>query len=68
MFNKKVKKEDLAKLQKLSDLLGNNLLICQSLELKKRVLTKEVLLKNKLDIDKNYSIDLRTGKITEIKS
>ena len=54
MFNKKVKKEDLAKLQKLSDLLGNNLLICQSLELKKRVLTKEV--------------DLRTGKITEIKS
>ena len=68
MFEKKAKKEDLDKLQKLGDLLNHHILVCQAIELKKRVLTREVLEKNKLDLNKNYSIDLKTGKITEVKS
>lgn len=67
MFEKKLKTEDLEELKKRAELINQHVLIQQALEMQKQIYIKNILPKYGLDMNKNYEIDLRTGKIKKVK-
>jgi len=67
MFHKKLKSEDLEELKKREELINSHKLIVNALEVQKRIYLNGILPKYGCDLNKNYNIDIKTGKITEIK-
>ena len=67
MFEKKLKKEDLEELRKRTELINQYILVAQALEMQKQIFIRNLLLKYRLDANKNYNINLKNGKITEAK-
>lgn len=67
MFEKRLSKEDLEELRKRTELINQYILISQSLEIQKQVFIKSILSSYGMRGDRNYSIDLKNGKITEEK-
>jgi len=68
MFEKKLKKEDLEELRKRTELINQHILIAQALEMQKQIYIRNLLPKYRLDGNKNYNINLKNGKITELKT
>ena len=68
MFNqKKLTKEDLEELRKRVELINQHILISQALEMQKQIFVRNLLSKYRLDLNKNYKIDFKTGQIQEEK-
>ena len=67
MFEKKLNIIDLNELRKRSELINQHILISQALEIQNQMYIKNLLPKYGLDMNKNYSVDLKTGKIKEVK-
>ena len=67
MFGKKLKPEDQKELKKRTDLISQHILIAQAIELQKQVYVRGILPKYGLDMNKDYEIDLRSGKIVVAK-
>ena len=67
MFEKKLKLEELEELKKRTELINQYLLIAQALEMQKGIYTRDILPKYGCDLNKNYSIDLKSGKIKLVK-
>ena len=67
MFEKKLSKEDLEELQKRTELINQHILISQALEMQKQIFVRNLLPKYKCDMNKNYNINLRNGRIKEMK-
>ncbi len=63
MFEKKLKSEDLEELKKRADLINQHILISQALEIQNQIYIKNLLPRYSLDMNQNYEIDLKTGKI-----
>ena len=68
MFEKKLSKEDLEELRKRTELINSFILVSQSLEIQKQIYIRNILPKYGLDGNKNYNINLKNGKITELKT
>ena len=68
MFEKKLSKEDLEELRKRTELVNQHILIAQALEMQKQIYIRNLLPKYRLDGNKNYNINLKNGKITELKT
>lgn len=67
MFDKKLKKEDLEELRKRSELINSHKLIVSALEMQKQIYLNGILPKYGCDLNKNYKIDVKTGRIKEVK-
>lgn len=67
MFEKKLDKIDLEELRKRTELVNQHRLIADALEMQKQIFIRNLLPKYKCDMNKNYTIDLRSGQIKEIK-
>jgi len=67
MFGKKLSKEDLEELRKRTELINQHILISQALEMQKQIFIRNILPKYGLDLNKNYNIDLKNGRIKEAK-
>ncbi len=67
MFNKKLDKTDLQELRKREELINQHVLTAQALEAQKKTFILSRFAKYRLDITKEYSFDLRTAKIREVK-
>ena len=68
MFNqKKLTKEDLEELRKRTELINQHILISQALKMQKQIFIRNLLPKYKCDLNKNYNINLRNGRIKEMK-
>lgn len=65
MFSKKIDKLDLEELRKREELINQHILITQALQTQRQSFLLSRFSKYGLDISKEYSIDLKTGKITE---
>ena len=68
MFEKKLSKKDLEELRKRTELVNQHILIAQALEMQKQIYIRNLLPKYGLDGNKNYNINLKNGKITELKT
>jgi len=69
MFNqKKLTKEDLEESRKRTELINQYILIVQALEMQKQIFIKNLLPKYNCDLSRNYNINLKNGKITEIQN
>ena len=68
MFEKKLKKEDLEELRKRTELINQYILVAQALEIQKQIFIKNLLPKYNCDLSRNYNINLKNGKITEIQN
>ena len=66
-FEKKLNKEDLEELRKRTELINQHLLIAQALDFQKQIFIRNLLPKYGLDQNKEYLIDLKKGRIKEIK-
>ena len=67
MFEKRLNKEDLEQLRKRSEMVNQHILISQALEMQKQIFIRNLLPKYNCDLSRNYNINLKNGKITEIK-
>lgn len=67
MFEKRLSKEDLEELRKREELINQHKLIAEALELQKQIYIRNLLPKYQCDMNKNYNIDLKTGRIKEVK-
>lgn len=67
MFSKRLSKEDLEELRKRAELINQYVLISQALETQKQIFLRNLLPKYGCDLNKNYNLDLKTGKIREAK-
>lgn len=69
MFNqtKKLKKEDLVELQEKDKLVRQHIAISQALEAQKNIWLVSLFSKYGLDGNKEWSFNLVTGQITEVK-
>lgn len=67
MFGKKLKPEDLEEVKKRAELINQHILIAQALEMQKNIYIRNILPKYGLDMNKNYEIDLKTGRIKKAK-
>lgn len=63
MFGKKLSKEDLEELRKRSEMINQHKLLVQSLELQTQLFIKGLLPKYHCDLNKDYEVDLKSGKI-----
>lgn len=68
MFYKKLKEEDLEELRKREELINSYKLVTGALEMQKRIYLNGILPKYGCDLNKNYSIEQKTGRIKEIKT
>jgi len=69
MFNqKKLTKEDLEESRKRTELINQYILVAQALEIQKQIFIKNLLPKYNCDLSRNYNINLKNGKITEIQN
>ena len=67
MFTKKLDKTDLEELRKRQELIHQHQLITQALEVQKQQYIMSHFPKYRLDPNRKYDIDLKTGRITEAK-
>jgi hypothetical protein len=67
MFRKKLDKTDLEEIRKRQEMIHQHTLISQALEMQKQTFIVGRFHKYGLDPAKEYSFDLKTGRITEIK-
>ena len=67
MFGKKLSIEDLEELKKRTELVNQHILISQALEMQKQIFIRNILPKYNCDMNKNYNINLRNGRIKEVK-
>ena len=67
MFEKKIKKEELEELRERTKLINQYILVAQSLETQKQLFVRNILPKYGCDLNKNYSIDFKSGKITLVQ-
>ena len=67
MFYKRVKPEDLEELKKREELINSYKLVAGALEMQKRIYLNGILPKYGCDLNKNYRIDPKTGRIKEVK-
>lgn len=65
MFTKKLDKTDLEELRKRQELIRQHQLIAQALDAQKQAYLMGRFQKYRLDVAKEYSFDLKTGRITE---
>lgn len=63
MFGKKIKPDELEEIRKRTELINQYIMIAQALEVQKQVYLRGILPKYGLDMNKNYEIDVKTGKI-----
>ena len=68
MFEKKLSKEDLEELRKRTELINQHILISQALKMQKQIFIRNLLPKYNCDLNRNYNINLKDGKITELKT
>ncbi len=66
MFTKKLDKIDLDELRKRQELIHQQQLIAQALEVQKQQFILTRFPKYKLDPNRKYDIDLKTGRIKEV--
>ncbi len=67
MFTKKLDKTDLEEIRKRQEMIHQHTLIAQALEAQKQTYLVGRFHKYSLDPAKEYSFDLKTGRITEVK-
>ena len=67
MFSKKISKQELEEFRERTKLVKQYLFIANALETQKRFFLQDILPKYGCDMNKNYNINLDTGKIKEIK-
>ncbi len=67
MFTKKLDKTDLEEIRKRQEMIHQHTLIAQALESQKQAFILGRFHRYGLDPAKEYSFDLKTGKITESK-
>ena len=67
MFYKKLSDSDLEELRKREELINSHKLITDALEMQKRIYLNGILPKYGCDLNKNYNIDIKTGRIKEAK-
>jgi hypothetical protein len=70
MFNFKknqIPEAELNELKKIVDLTNQYVLIAQGLETTKQIYIRQLLTKYGFDLNKNYNVDLKSGKINEVK-
>ena len=67
LFSKKLSLEDLEELRKRIELINQYKLIVKSLELSNQIYLRNILPKYGLDINKNWEVDCKDGKIKEVK-
>jgi len=67
VFGKKLKPEDLEEIKKRTELINQHILIAQALEMQKNIYIRNILPKYGLDMNQNYEIDLKTGRIKKAK-
>jgi hypothetical protein len=67
MFTKKLDKTDLEEIRKRQEMIHQHTLIAQALEAQKQTYLVGRFHKYGLDPAKEYSFDLKTGRITEVK-
>jgi hypothetical protein len=67
MFTKKLDKTDLEEVRKRQELIRQHQLIAQALEAQKQTYLLSRFHKYGLDPAKEYSFDMKTGRITEAK-
>ena len=63
MFGKRLQQKDVSELRKREELINQHRLIIQGLEILRMVFVKKLVERYKLNPKKNYSFDLKTGKI-----
>lgn len=66
MFTKKLDKTDLEELRKRQELIRQHQLIAQALDTQKQAYLMGRFQKYRLDSAREYSFDLKTGRITEV--
>lgn len=67
MFGKKLDKTDLQEIRKREELINQYILTAQALEVQKKNFIISRFSRYGLDITKEYSFDLKSGKIIEAK-
>ncbi len=67
IFSKKLNSEDLEEMKKRTELINQHKLIVEALELQNQIYIKNILPKYRVDMNKNYSIDLKNGRIEKTK-
>ena len=67
MFEKKLNKKDLEEVRKRSEMINQHLLTVEALKFQIQVYIKGLLPKYKCDLNRNYTIDFKNGRIIEIK-
>lgn len=65
MSHKKLKPEDLEELSKREELILSYKLVASALEMQKNLYLNGILPKYGCDLNKNYKIDMKTGRIKE---
>jgi len=69
MFNKKIlNQEDLIEIKKRVELINSYKLVIDALEIQKSIYLNQILPKYGCDINKQYNIDFKSGKIKEVKT
>ena len=67
MFEKKLSQEDLEEFKKRTEMINEHILISQALEMQKHIFLRNILPKYGCDLNKDYNINFKTGRIKEIK-
>jgi hypothetical protein len=66
-FKKKLNQADLEELKRREELINSHKLVVSALEMQKTFYLNKILPKYGCDLNKNYQIDFKTGKIVEAK-
>ena len=67
MFSKKILQLELTELKKRAELINSYKLVAVALEMQKDLYLRNILPKYGCDMDKKYSVDFETGRISEVK-
>jgi len=67
MFKKRINSKELEELKKREELINSYRLVVSALEIQKKIYLSKILPKYGCDSDKVYNIDIKVGKIKEIK-
>jgi len=67
MFSKKINQQELIELKKRAELINSYKLVVGGLEIQKDLYLRSILPKYGCDMNKNYSVDFESGRISEVK-
>jgi len=67
MFEKKLNQKDLEELKKRTELINQYTMIAEALEIQKRIYLRNILPKYGLDMNQEYQIDFKDGKIKKLR-